>query len=65
MTCYDAATRVITIARDHLGPLGALRYAPDNQFVYIAYAAVFLLKVRLDQLSLPSLHVARDISASL
>ncbi|KAG0150005.1 hypothetical protein CROQUDRAFT_652989 [Cronartium quercuum f. sp. fusiforme G11] len=45
VTCYDAATRVITIARDHLGPLGALRYAPDNQFVYIAYAAVFLLKL--------------------
>ncbi|KAI8443535.1 fungal-specific transcription factor domain-containing protein [Phakopsora pachyrhizi] len=45
VTCYDAASRVITIARDQLGPLGVLRYASDNQFVYIAYAAVFLLKL--------------------
>ncbi|EGG00764.1 uncharacterized protein MELLADRAFT_117977 [Melampsora larici-populina 98AG31] len=51
LTCYDAATRVITIARDHLGPLGALRYAPDSQFVYIAYAAVFLLKLIRPQFS--------------
>lgn len=51
LTCYDAATRVIIIARDHLGPLGALRYAPDSQFVYIAYAAVFLLKLIRPQFS--------------
>ncbi|GAA5983553.1 hypothetical protein JCM5350_000273 [Sporobolomyces pararoseus] len=43
--CYEAAERIISILRDHLGPSGNLRYAMDSTFVYASYAAVFLLKL--------------------
>ncbi|GAA6061307.1 hypothetical protein JCM10212_005421 [Sporobolomyces blumeae] len=43
--CFEAAQRIISILRDHLGPSGTLRYAMDSTFVYASYAAVFLLKL--------------------
>jgi hypothetical protein len=46
MRCLTAA-RGIVDAAFAMGPV--LRYAPDSQFVMIAYACVFLLKVRFVQ----------------
>ncbi|GAA5934373.1 Zn(II)2Cys6 transcription factor [Sporobolomyces koalae] len=43
--CFEAAERIISILRDHLGPSGTLKYAMDSTFVYASYAAVFLLKL--------------------
>ncbi|KAL8290408.1 hypothetical protein RQP46_002666 [Phenoliferia psychrophenolica] len=43
--CFESAQSIITIARDHLGPCGALRFGIDSTYVYLSYAATFLLKL--------------------
>lgn len=44
---FESASNMIAIARDYLGPLGVLRYGIDSTYVYLSYAATFLLKVCL------------------
>ncbi|KAK4051002.1 hypothetical protein OIV83_003131 [Microbotryomycetes sp. JL201] len=43
--CFESASTMIGIARDFLGPNGMLRYSLDSTFVYLSYAATFLLKL--------------------
>ncbi|KAF8597278.1 hypothetical protein BDV93DRAFT_562453 [Ceratobasidium sp. AG-I] len=43
--CYKAASEVVRIAIDILAPSGRLKYAPDGHFVFISFAAAFLLKM--------------------
>ncbi|KAK4050348.1 hypothetical protein OIO90_005141 [Microbotryomycetes sp. JL221] len=43
--CFESASTMIGIARDFLGPNGLLRYSLDSTFVYLSYAATFLLKL--------------------
>ncbi|KAG8777967.1 hypothetical protein FRC12_000100 [Ceratobasidium sp. 428] len=43
--CYKAASEVVRIAIDILAPSGRLMYAPDGHFVFISFAAAFLLKM--------------------
>lgn len=43
--CYDSAETIVGITRDFMGPKGLLTYGIDSTYVYIAYAACFLLKV--------------------
>ncbi|KAK4698784.1 hypothetical protein P7C70_g7483, partial [Phenoliferia sp. Uapishka_3] len=43
--CFESASNIITIARDFLGPSGALRFGIDSTYVYLSYAATFLLKL--------------------
>ncbi|KAM0751306.1 hypothetical protein T439DRAFT_380294 [Meredithblackwellia eburnea MCA 4105] len=43
--CFESASTIITIARDYFGPKGFLRYAIDGTYVYLSYAATFLLKL--------------------
>ncbi|SCV73842.1 BQ2448_6272 [Microbotryum intermedium] len=42
---FESASIMIGIARDVLEPTGILRYAIDSTFVYLSYAATFLLKL--------------------
>lgn len=46
MLSYESASNLIVIARDCLGPIGVLKYGIDSTYVYLSYAATFLLKVR-------------------
>lgn len=43
--CFEDAATIIRIAKNELLPVGALRYCQDSMFVYMSYAAVFLLKL--------------------
>ncbi|QRV95926.1 Fungal specific transcription factor domain [Ceratobasidium sp. AG-Ba] len=43
--CYKAASEVVRIAIEVLAPSGRLMYAPDGHFVFISFAAAFLLKM--------------------
>ncbi|KAL8277484.1 hypothetical protein RQP46_010114 [Phenoliferia psychrophenolica] len=45
--CFDSASVVVGISRDFLGPNGqnVLRHGMDSLYIFITYAAVFLLKV--------------------
>lgn len=43
--CYKAASEVVRIAIEILAPAGRLKYAPDGHFVFISFAAAFLLKM--------------------
>ncbi|KAG8742288.1 hypothetical protein FRC10_001712 [Ceratobasidium sp. 414] len=43
--CYKAASEVVRIAIEILAPSGRLMYAPDGHFVFISFAAAFLLKM--------------------
>ena len=45
LPCYESATKLVQLAREELQPKGFLRYAQDLVFIYISYAAVFLLKL--------------------
>jgi hypothetical protein len=42
----DAARSVIQIMVERLAPTGYLRYAMDANFLYVSYAAAFLINVR-------------------
>ncbi|KAH8918123.1 hypothetical protein BT69DRAFT_1285999 [Atractiella rhizophila] len=44
LQCFENASGIIRIGKDILGPRNHLRYATDAQFVFLSYAAVFLLK---------------------
>ncbi len=41
--CFASANALISVARDYLGPKGILRFGMDSTFVYLSYAATFLL----------------------
>ncbi|GJJ14429.1 hypothetical protein Clacol_008693 [Clathrus columnatus] len=43
--CFDAACAVITTVVDRLAPTGYLRFAPDGHFIFVSFAAAFLLKL--------------------
>ncbi|KAH7322256.1 hypothetical protein B0J17DRAFT_684162 [Rhizoctonia solani] len=43
--CYKAACEVVRIAIEILAPSGRLRYSPDGHFVFLSFAAAFLLKM--------------------
>ncbi|CAE6525117.1 unnamed protein product [Rhizoctonia solani] len=42
--CYKAASEVVRVAIEVLAPSGRLKYAPDGHFVFLSFAAAFLLK---------------------
>ena len=42
----DAARTVIQIANERLYPSGYLRYAMESNFLYMSFAAAFLINVR-------------------
>ncbi|CAE6480281.1 unnamed protein product [Rhizoctonia solani] len=42
--CYKAACEVVRVAIEVLAPSGRLKYAPDGHFVFLSFAAAFLLK---------------------
>ncbi|KAG8686322.1 hypothetical protein FRC11_009129, partial [Ceratobasidium sp. 423] len=43
--CYKAASEVVRIAIEVLAPSGRLKYSPDGHFVFLSFAAAFLLKM--------------------
>ncbi|KEP47283.1 fungal specific transcription factor domain protein [Rhizoctonia solani 123E] len=43
--CYKAACEVVRVAIEVLAPSGRLKYAPDGHFVFLSFAAAFLLKM--------------------
>lgn len=43
--CFEAACAVITTVVDRLAPTGYLRFAPDGHFIFVSFAAAFLLKL--------------------
>ncbi len=48
----DAARSVIQITVERLYPTGHLRYAMEANFVYVSFAAAYLVNVRVPYLSL-------------
>ncbi|QRW23098.1 Fungal specific transcription factor domain [Rhizoctonia solani] len=57
--CYKAASEVIRIAIEILAPSGRLKYSPDGHFVFLSFAAAFLLKMLR-----PQFAAARERSQS-
>lgn len=55
----DAARSVIQITVEKLYPTGNLRYAMEAQFLFVAYAAAYLLNVRKTMIvySFPLMHI--------
>ncbi|KAG9092283.1 hypothetical protein FS749_015863, partial [Ceratobasidium sp. UAMH 11750] len=43
--CYEAASEVVRMVVQVLAPSGWLMYAPDEHFVFIGFAAAFLLRM--------------------
>ncbi|KAG6836870.1 hypothetical protein H0H93_001930 [Arthromyces matolae] len=43
--CHSAATSCALLVRDHLGPKGYMKYAPDSHCVMISYALLTLFKL--------------------
>jgi len=44
--CIDAARSVLQITLENLYPTGYMRYAMEANFLYVAFAAAFLINVR-------------------
>ncbi|KAG8685880.1 hypothetical protein FRC11_009899, partial [Ceratobasidium sp. 423] len=42
--CYNAACEVVRVAIEVLAPSGRLKHSPDGHFVFLSFAAAFLLK---------------------
>ncbi|KAF4614734.1 hypothetical protein D9613_003000 [Agrocybe pediades] len=64
--CIDAARSVLQIAIERLYPTGYMRYAMEANFLYVAFAAAFLINLlRPRYLSLLSDELQRDIIQSV
>ncbi|CAE6434410.1 unnamed protein product [Rhizoctonia solani] len=57
--CYKAASEVIRVAIEVLVPSGRFKYSPDGHFVFVSFAAAFLLKMLR-----PQFAAARERSQS-